>query len=182
MKIDLDQIRDLLNVVSSTDVSELTIEFGDQRITVKKDMGSKNVSVNAASGVANGQSHSGGGQNIAQEAKQSISPAPAQAQAPVAPAPAPAPAPAKVEEPTSNYLQITSPMVGTFYRAPSPGAANYVEIGDRVSVGQTVCIIEAMKLMNDMPTEVAGRVVKILVENGTTVEYGQPLFLVDPRG
>jgi len=73
-------------------------------------------------------------------------------------------------------------MVGTFYRAPSPGAANYVEIGDRVSVGQTVCIIEAMKLMNDMPTEVAGRVVKILVENGTTVEYGQPLFLVDPRG
>lgn len=180
MKIDLDQIRDLLNVVSSTDVSELTIEFGDQRITVKKDMGSKNVSVNAASGVANGQSNSGGNAAAAKTA-------PAQASAPAptptpAPAPVPAPAPAKAEEVASNYLQITSPMVGTFYRAPSPGAANYVEIGDRVSVGQTVCIIEAMKLMNDMPTEVAGRVVKILVENGTTVEYGQPLFLVDPRG
>ncbi|MCW5822844.1 MAG: acetyl-CoA carboxylase biotin carboxyl carrier protein [Cyanobacteria bacterium TGS_CYA1] len=146
-------------------------------------MGSKNVSVNAASGVANGQSNAGGGHNDSAAAK--AAPAQAQAPAPAAapvPAPAPAPAPAKVEEAAANYLQITSPMVGTFYRAPSPGAANYVEIGDRVSVGQTVCIIEAMKLMNDMPTEVAGRVVKILVENGTTVEYGQPLFLVDPRG
>lgn len=183
MKIDLDQIRDLLNVVSSTDVSELTIEFGDQRITVKKDLGSKNVSVNAASSNNYADSNSGGGQNNSGSAKSS-----AQASAPVAvapapaPTPAPAPAPPKVEEPQANYLQITSPMVGTFYRAPSPGAANYVEIGDRVSVGQTVCIIEAMKLMNDMPTEVAGRIVKILVDNGTTVEYGQPLFLVDPRG
>jgi len=179
VKIDLDQIRDLLNVVSSTDVSELTIEFGDQRITVKKDLGSKNVSVNAASGVANGQNS--GSQNSSAAQKSAPAPAPVQAPAP-APAATPAPAPAKVEEPASNYLQITSPMVGTFYRAPSPGSANYVEIGDRVSVGQTVCIIEAMKLMNDMPTEVAGRVVKILVDNGTTVEYGQPLFLVDPRG
>ncbi len=183
MKIDLDQIRDLLNVVSSTDVSELTIEFGDQRITVKKDLGSKNVSVNAASSNNYADSNSGGGQNNSGSSKSS-----AQSSAPVAPAPAPAPAPTpapappKAEEPQANYLQITSPMVGTFYRAPSPGAANYVEIGDRVSVGQTVCIIEAMKLMNDMPTEVAGRIVKILVENGTTVEYGQPLFLVDPRG
>lgn len=73
-------------------------------------------------------------------------------------------------------------MVGTFYRAPSPGAANYVEIGDRVSVGQTVCIIEAMKLMNDLPSEVSGKIVKICVDNGTTVEYGQTLFLVDPKG
>ncbi|QQR57479.1 MAG: acetyl-CoA carboxylase biotin carboxyl carrier protein [Candidatus Melainabacteria bacterium] len=183
MKIDLDQIRDLLNVVSSTDVSELTIEFGDQRITVKKDLGTKNVSVNANSGSNSVSSNSGGGQNNSGVAKQSQSSAPAATAAPAqAPAPAPAPAPVKVEEPVANYLQITSPMVGTFYRAPSPGSANYVEIGDRVSVGQTVCIIEAMKLMNDMPTEVAGRIVKILVENGTTVEYGQPLFLVDPRG
>ncbi len=185
MKIDLDQIRDLLNVVSSTDVSELTIEFGDQRITVKKDLGSKNVSVNAASSSNYADSNSGGGQNnsgLSKSSPQSSTPvAVAPAPAPP-PAPTPAPAPAKVEEPQANYLQITSPMVGTFYRAPSPGAANYVEIGDRVSVGQTVCIIEAMKLMNDMPTEVAGRIVKILVDNGTTVEYGQPLFLVDPRG
>ncbi len=180
MKIDLDQIRDLLNVVSSTDVSELTIEFGDQRITVKKDLGSKNVSVNANSGHNSAASNSGGEQNNSSSTKQSQSSASTAAVA--TPAPAPAPAPAKVEEPVTNYLQITSPMVGTFYRAPSPGSANYVEIGDRVSVGQTVCIIEAMKLMNDMPTEVAGRIVKILVENGTTVEYGQPLFLVDPRG
>jgi acetyl-CoA carboxylase biotin carboxyl carrier protein len=73
-------------------------------------------------------------------------------------------------------------MVGTFYRAASPTAAAFVNVGDRVNVGQTVCIIEAMKLMNDMPSEVAGKIVKILVENGTTVEYGQALFMVDPKG
>jgi acetyl-CoA carboxylase biotin carboxyl carrier protein len=73
-------------------------------------------------------------------------------------------------------------MVGTFYRAASPTAAPYVDIGDRITVGQTVCIIEAMKLMNDMPAEVAGRIVKVCVDNGSTVEYGQPLFLVDPKG
>lgn len=183
MKIDLEQIRDLLNVVSSTDVTELTIEFGDQRITVKKDPGSKNFSVNAA---ASGSASSSNSESSASNAKTAAAPAPAPAPVKAAPAPAPvpatAPAPAKVEEPNNGYLQITSPMVGTFYRAPSPGAANYVEIGDRVSVGQTVCIIEAMKLMNDMPTEVAGRIVKVLADNGTTVEYGQTLFLVDPRG
>lgn len=73
-------------------------------------------------------------------------------------------------------------MVGTFYRAPSPDSPPYINIGDHVREGQTVCIIEAMKLMNDMPSEVSGKVVKILVDNGTTVEYGQALFLVDPKG
>ena len=77
-------------------------------------------------------------------------------------------------------LAITSPMVGTFYRAPAPDADPYIEVGDPVSVGQTVCIVEAMKLMNEIESEVKGRVVKILVENAQPVEYGQKLFLIEP--
>lgn len=73
-------------------------------------------------------------------------------------------------------------MVGTFYRAGSPTSNPFVNVGDHISVGQTVCIIEAMKLMNDMPSEVSGKIVKVCVDNGTTVEYGQQLFLVDPKG
>jgi acetyl-CoA carboxylase biotin carboxyl carrier protein len=78
-----------------------------------------------------------------------------------------------------NQTAITSPMVGTFYRAPAPDADPYVEVGDTVTVGQTVCIVEAMKLMNEIESEVKGRVVKILVENTQPVEYGQKLFLVE---
>ncbi|MGQ9602951.1 MAG: acetyl-CoA carboxylase biotin carboxyl carrier protein [bacterium] len=78
------------------------------------------------------------------------------------------------------YLEIKSPMVGTFYRAPSPGSKPYVEVGDRVEKGQVVCIIEAMKLMNEIQSEVSGKVTKILVENAQPVEYGQTLFLVSP--
>jgi acetyl-CoA carboxylase biotin carboxyl carrier protein len=81
---------------------------------------------------------------------------------------------------TEQHAAITSPMVGTFYRAPAPDADPYVEVGDIVEVGQTICIVEAMKLMNEIESEVRGRVVKILVENAQPVEYGQTLFLVEP--
>lgn len=81
---------------------------------------------------------------------------------------------------SSNQLAITSPMVGTYYRAPAPDADSYVEVGDMVSVGQTVCIVEAMKLMNEIESEVRGRIVQILVENAQPVEFGQRLFLVEP--
>jgi acetyl-CoA carboxylase biotin carboxyl carrier protein len=113
--------------------------------------------------------------------------------APVAPAPAgpavrgPAPpaaatpaastAPAAAE---AHMLTIEAPMVGTFYRAPSPDAPPFVRDGDRVKKGQVVCIIEAMKLMNEIESKVAGRVVKVLVENAQPVEYSQPLFLLEP--
>jgi acetyl-CoA carboxylase biotin carboxyl carrier protein len=97
-------------------------------------------------------------------------------------APAAAPAAAAPAAPAatgSEPVAITSPMVGTFYRAPAPDADPYVEVGDTVTVGQTVCIVEAMKLMNEIESEVKGRVVRILVENAQPVEYGQKLFLVE---
>jgi acetyl-CoA carboxylase biotin carboxyl carrier protein len=96
---------------------------------------------------------------------------------------APAPAPQAAEEEKAvdeNLVEFKSPMVGTFYRAPSPGAQAYVEVGDRVTPGQVVCIIEAMKLMNEIEAEVSGTIVKFLVENEQPVEYGQTLFLVSP--
>lgn len=89
--------------------------------------------------------------------------------------------PTEVKQVEEKHLEIKSPMVGTFYRAPSPGAKPYVEVGDRVEKGQVVCIIEAMKLMNEIQSEVSGRIVKILVENAQPVEYGQTLFLVSPE-
>jgi len=91
--------------------------------------------------------------------------------------PQPAAAPAPAAEPKGHTLK--SPMVGTFYRAPSPGAPSFVEVGQTVSKGQTLCIIEAMKLLNEIESDVAGTIKAILVENGQPVEYGQPLFLIE---
>jgi len=121
------------------------------------------------------------------------------AQAPLAAAPAPPPAatpqapPAQTDEPAgdaglavvenlaSNLKQIASPMVGTIYRAPSPGSEPFIEVGQRVAVGQTVCIVEAMKLMNEIGSDYDGIVRKVLVENSQPVEYGQPLFLIEEK-
>lgn len=86
--------------------------------------------------------------------------------------------PASADE--GNYITVKSPMIGTFYRTPNPDAPNFVSVGDTISPGQTVCIIEAMKLFNEIESEVSGKILKILVENATPVEYDQPLFLVDP--
>ncbi len=95
--------------------------------------------------------------------------------------PPPTPSPAAAAPATDQHLvPIVSPMVGTFYRAPAPDADPYVEAGDTVEVGQTVCIIEAMKLMNEIESEVKGKIARILVENAQPVEYGQKLFLIEP--
>ncbi|MBD98433.1 MAG: acetyl-CoA carboxylase, biotin carboxyl carrier protein [Verrucomicrobia bacterium] len=83
---------------------------------------------------------------------------------------------------TENYLEIRSPMIGTFYRKPSPDKAEFVKVGDTVNEGETVCVIEAMKLFNDIESEVSGKIVKVLVDDSTPVEYDQVLFLVDPKG
>lgn len=98
--------------------------------------------------------------------------------APAAPASAPAPPPAA--DATDKLVAITSPMVGTFYRAPAPDADPYIDVGQMVEVGQTVCIVEAMKLMNEIESEAKGRIVRILVENAQPVEFGQKLFLLEP--
>jgi len=172
VKIDLEQIRSLLAVVSQTDITELTIESGDEKITVKKG--------NVQTGFANGD-----GNHVEVATASSVPLSNSNKALTLVPQSAPQAAEANnVEEQAaaSGYLPITSPMVGTFYRASGPTSAPFVEPGDRVSIGQTVCIIEAMKLMNDLPSEISGKVVKILVENGSTVEFGQPLMLVDPKG
>ncbi len=160
MKIDLEQIKSLLDVVGTTDISELTIEIGEEKITIKKQATVVPATVeipvtHRAAPVAYSQS-----------------PAHEALEAP------------KVEEESNGkgLIAVTSPMVGTFYRAPSPTARPFVDIGDVIAPGQTICIIEAMKLMNDLPAEVSGRVVKVCVESGTTVEYGQTLFMVNPKG
>jgi len=102
------------------------------------------------------------------------SPATPQTSPPAAPSP-------ELSQPSKIYVDVTSPMVGTFYRAPSPEAPTYVSIGDRVKPGSTLCIIEAMKLMNEIEAEVAGRVVEIAVENAKPVEFGQLLFRIEPE-
>jgi acetyl-CoA carboxylase biotin carboxyl carrier protein len=105
-------------------------------------------------------------------------PAPITSAAPAQPTPAATPVPAA--EPLANLHEIASPMVGTFYRAPSPDSAPYVELGQKVTPDTVVCIIEAMKVMNEIKAETTGTIVEILVENGKSVEFGQPLFRVKP--
>jgi oxaloacetate decarboxylase alpha subunit len=151
--IGLAEIRRLISLVQETGIGELELTSSGRTVRIA-----------ATSAHAEGMVIQAGG-------------APGTA-APAAAAPAAsAPAPAQTAE---THAAITSPMVGTFYRAPAPDADPYVEVGDVVEVGQTVCIVEAMKLMNEIESEVRGRVTRILVENAQPVEFGQRLFLVEP--
>ena len=156
MKFDLDYIEKLVTMVSESELTELALEDGDRAILLKKE---KEV-VTA--------------QTVALATPAAI------------PAPTPAPAQASSLEAASVEVAteqtgtpILSPMVGTFYSAPSPGAKPFVQVGDVVSTGQVVCIIEAMKLMNEIESEVSGKITKILVEDGKPVEYGQVLMYVE---
>src|SRR5947207_2026603 len=145
------ELRQLIRLVQRTGIGELEVTAGGRTVRI------------AAPAAATPITQAGGS---------------ALAPAPAAPGPASlAVAPAAVAE---TALAITSPMVGSFYRAPAPDADPYVEVGDMVEVGQTVCIVEAMKLMNEIESEVRGRVVEILVENAQPVEFGQSLFHVEP--
>ncbi len=151
--MDLKQIQDLVKMVNKSNISELSIEEKDIKITIK------------------------------QKEDKYVTAAPVQQfQALRAAAPAPfAAAPAVAADPvTSNLITIKSPMIGTFYRRLSPDKPNLVDEGDEVKSGKVVCIIEAMKLFNEIESEISGKIVKVLVEDSTPVEFDQPLFLVEP--
>jgi acetyl-CoA carboxylase biotin carboxyl carrier protein len=152
--MDLRKLKTLIDLVSESNVSELEITEADGKVRIVKA---------GAAPVAYAM------------------PAP-MAVAPVAAGPAaaaPAAAPVVIEPPVESGHIVTSPMVGTFYRSSSPGAKAFAEVGDQVKAGQPVCIIEAMKIMNEIEADQDGTITKILVENGQPVEYGQPLFVIE---
>ena len=160
-EVGLEEIKGLIALVARESFAEFEFEAGEMRFRIRKG-GDVTVMAPAAAPVVLGSP-------VAHVAAQTVA-----APAPVAAAPAPAAAPA--DEPGLHYL--TSPIVGTFYRSPNPNAPSFVAPGDRVKPGQTLCIVEAMKLMNEIESDVAGEVVKILVENGQPVEYGERLFAI----
>jgi acetyl-CoA carboxylase biotin carboxyl carrier protein len=161
--MNLAQIQDLIKFVSKSGVSEVEIEQKDFKITIKTASSKKEVQVITQAAPA----------PVAAPVP-AVVPAPVAAPAPAAAAPAPAPAA------ESNYITIKAPMIGTFYRASGPDKPVFVNVGDEIKAGKTICIIEAMKLFNEIESEVSGKIVKVLVDDAKPVEYDQPLFLVDP--
>lgn len=153
------EIRDLIDFISASGLEEVNIETEEFKINVKRSL-TQTVAAQAP-------------------APQAPSPAPAPTHAPAPSAPEP-----KKEEASApsnaNLIEIKSPMIGTFYKTPNPDSDPFVKVGDSVKPGDPVCIIEAMKLFNEIESEVSGKIVQILVENAQPVEYDQPLFLVDP--
>ncbi|AFZ54657.1 acetyl-CoA carboxylase biotin carboxyl carrier protein [Cyanobacterium aponinum UTEX 3222] len=168
MPIDFNQLREFIEAIAKTDISELAIKEGDFELTLQKNSPYSN---NAVYSIATPVSP-----------PQSITPVQENNHAVEVDTPSTPPAEkSSASKKTDNWLAITSPMVGTFYRAPAPGEPPFVENGDRISDGQVVCIIEAMKLMNEIEAEVSGQIMEIAVENGEPVEYGQTLMWVAPN-
>ncbi len=157
--MDIKEIQNLIRFVAKSGASEVKLETEDIKITIK-------------TSESTGQAEA----TIVQQIPVHAAMAPV-AQTPVAQTPA---APAKEEEDSNNYITVKSPIIGTFYRKPSPDKPNFVEVGSSVSEGDVLCVIEAMKLFNDIESEVSGKIVKILVDDASPVEFDQPLFLVDP--
>lgn len=152
--MDLRKLKTLIELVETSGIAELEIQEGEERVRITRSHGAGMAPIAAA-------------QPIMAVA------------APVAAAPAPAPvAPALLEVPPEEGHVVKSPMVGTFYRAATPGAKSFVEVGDPVQEGATLCIVEAMKLMNEIEADKGGVIKAILVENGQPVEFGQPLFVI----
>lgn len=177
----LKEIQELIKLVSKTELSEFRYKDGDVKIHIR---GKSYVANNKANGTAAPAASAPSIINVPAAAP-AYGPAPAAAPPPApAPGPAPAPAPPPAAKDAANdeskYVEVRSPMIGTFYRSPSPDKDVYVKVGDTVSKGDTICIVEAMKLFNEIETEVSGRIVKVLVEDAQPIEYDQPLFLVDP--
>ena len=154
------EIRDLIEFISQSGLNEVTIETEELKLSVKRDPDIVKAETSYSAPVM-----------------QPVQQVPQAQSAPAAESGSDKEAPAKS---SGNYVEIKSPMIGTFYRSPNPESESFVAVGDSVEKGQTVCIIEAMKLFNEIESEVSGKIVKILVENASPVEYDQPLFLVDP--
>lgn len=163
--MDFRQIQDLIKMINKSNIGELTIEEKDFKITIKQKKEEKLAYAQAPM--------------VPQAPVYAAPAAIPQATAPAS-IPAEAPKPAEAATKTDNLVAIKSPMIGTFYRRPSPDKPLFVEVGDDVNPGKVVCIIEAMKLFNEIESEVSGKIVKILVEDASPVEYDQPLFLVEP--
>ncbi|WP_170955794.1 acetyl-CoA carboxylase biotin carboxyl carrier protein [Synechococcus sp. UW140] len=159
MQLDHDQLHRLLEVLSDSDIQEFRLEGDDFRLEVRRNLPAVAVSAAPVAAVAAAPAAP---MEVAHESS--------------APSTPPPPVPAS----RSDLVDVTAPMVGTFYRAPAPGEPSFVEVGSRIGVGQTVCILEAMKLMNELEAETSGEVVEILVDNGTPVEFGQVLMRVKP--
>ncbi len=157
-ELELDFLRGLIQAVDQSGIHSLDVAGGGTRIRISKTPPTAAIAAPAAAPPA---------------------PAPS-ALLPPTPEPSALPAPAAAP-PANNWVEIKSPMVGTFYRSPSPDAPSYVEMGTRVSKGQTLCILEAMKLMNELEAEIAGVVREVCVDNAEPVEYGQVLFRVEPE-
>jgi len=153
--MDLRKLKTLIDLVAESDISELEVTEGEGKVRIVKSQPQYTMAMP---------------QQMMQQAPAMAAPAAAAAPAVAAEAPA---------APADAGHKVTSPMVGTFYRAPSPGASNFVEIGSTVKEGQTICIIEAMKLLNEIECDKSGVVKAILVENGQPVEFGQALFIIE---
>jgi len=156
--MDIKQIQELIRFVAKSGVNEVAIEQEDFKITIKTNQAPTYVTA-----------------TLPAAAPVHAAPAPTAAPAEAAPAAAAAPV-----ADTTNYITVRSPMIGTFYRSASPEKPLFVNVGDEIKPGDVLCIIEAMKLFNEIESEVSGRIVKILVDNASPVEYDQPLFLVEP--
>ncbi len=170
MSLNLNELRELLAAINQTDIAELTLKSSDFELVIRRGLRGDEQLLAGATRMgtpdpvfSSPQSAPSGG-----DAKSSDV--------------APSPSISVTLPPNSDrrYLEILSPMVGTFYRSPAPDELPFVEPGDRIRSGQTVCIIEAMKLMNEIEAEVAGEIIEILVQNGEPVEYNQPLMRVTP--
>ena len=158
--MDIKEIQNLIKFVAKSGASEVKLEMDDIKITIK------------TGGDDRGE--------VATYVQQIPVSAPVVAHAPSAPAAETPAAPAALKDDNSKYITIKSPIIGTFYRKPSPDKPVFVEVGSTIKEGDVLCVIEAMKLFNEIESEVSGKIVKILVEDSSPVEFDQPLFLVDP--
>ena len=166
-KMDQNQIKELIKLINQTEIGELKIQNGDFKISIRrKDYQKKNNNTGVVSQAPNyiPTTPPPSTPTVITEKKEDIT----TTTAPIA-------------ENSSKYITIKSPMIGSFYRSPGPDKEPYVKVGDTIEKGQVLCMIEAMKLFNEIESELSGTIIKVLIDNSSPVEYDQPLFLIDPQ-